>query len=82
MAGELGPFPGFKRNREHMLRVMRNHRAAAYGKTDGYEAVNVNPVALDHANCPDQRLVELAKQAWDEALTLGERTATATRRPP
>jgi ribonucleoside-diphosphate reductase alpha chain len=72
IAAELGPFAGFERNREHMLRVMRNHRAAAYGKTEGYEAVNVNPVALDHANCPDQRLVELAKQAWDEALTLGE----------
>jgi ribonucleoside-diphosphate reductase alpha chain len=82
IASELGPFSGFARNREHMLRVMRNHRAAAYGKTDGYEAVNVNPVALDHANCPDARLIELAKQAWDEALTLGEqhgyRNAQAT----
>ncbi len=82
VASELGPFAGFERNREHMLRVMRNHRDAAYGKTEGYEAVNVNPVALDHANCPDQRLVDLAKQAWDEALTLGEahgyRNAQAT----
>ncbi|MEM7724132.1 MAG: vitamin B12-dependent ribonucleotide reductase, partial [Pseudomonadota bacterium] len=82
IASELGPFAGFERNREHMLRVMRNHRAAAYGKTDGYEDVNVNPVALDHANCPDARLVDLAKQAWDEALTLGEahgyRNAQAT----
>jgi ribonucleoside-diphosphate reductase alpha chain len=32
----------------------------------------VVPVALDHANCPDQTLVPLAKSAWDEALTLGE----------
>ena len=82
IASELGPFAGFEKNREHMLRVMRNHRAAAYGKTDGYEQVNVNPVALDHANCPDARLVDLAKQAWDEALTLGEahgyRNAQAT----
>ena len=82
VASELGPFAGYERNREHMLRVMRNHRAAAYGKTDGYEAVNVNPVALDQTNCPDARLVDLAKQAWDEALTLGEahgyRNAQAT----
>jgi len=82
IASELGPFAGYARNREHMLRVMRNHRTAAYGRTDGYEDVNVNPVALDHANCPDQNLVELAKQAWDEALTLGEqhgyRNAQAT----
>jgi ribonucleoside-diphosphate reductase alpha chain len=73
IASELGAFPGFAKNREHMLRVIRNHRAAAHGKTEGYEGVNVNPVALDHANCPDQTLVALAKQAWDEALALGEK---------
>ncbi|MBL4627037.1 MAG: vitamin B12-dependent ribonucleotide reductase [Roseicyclus sp.] len=82
VASELGPFAGYQRNREHMLRVMRNHRAAAYAKTDGYEEVNVNPVALDHANCPDKNLIELAKKSWDEALRLGEqhgyRNAQAT----
>ncbi len=31
MAGQLGPFPGYYRNKEHMLRVIRNHRRAAYG---------------------------------------------------
>jgi len=72
MAAELGPFPGYARNSAHMLRVIRNHRAAAYAKTTGYEGVNVNPVPLDHANCPDQGLVALAKSAWDEALALGE----------
>jgi len=71
MAGELGAFAGYARNRDHMLRVIRNHRAAAYAKAD-YEGLNVNPVALDHANCPDQTLVTLAKSAWDEALMLGE----------
>ena len=71
MSRELGAFSGYKRNAAHMLRVIRNHRAAAYGKTS-YEAVNVNPVALDAANCPDQTLINLAKSAWDEALTLGE----------
>ena len=72
MASELGAFSGYARNAQHMLRVIRNHRAAAYGKTSGYEGVNVNPVALDAANCPDQTLVTLAKSAWDEALTLGQ----------
>uniref|UniRef100_UPI0013D06864 hypothetical protein n=1 Tax=Acinetobacter baumannii TaxID=470 RepID=UPI0013D06864 len=47
MAGELGPFPGFAPNREHMLRVIRNHRRAAHGETAGYESLAVNPVALD-----------------------------------
>ncbi|RMA42415.1 vitamin B12-dependent ribonucleotide reductase [Rhodophyticola porphyridii] len=73
IASELGPFAGYKRNREHMLRVMRNHRTAAYGRTDGYEGLAVKPVALDHGNCPDQSLIALAKQAWDEALELGEK---------
>ena len=73
MAGELGPFPSYERNAQHMLRVIRNHRHAAYGETDGYEAMNVNPVALDQVNCPDARLAELAKSSWDEALKLGEK---------
>ena len=71
MARELGAFSGYGRNADHMLRVIRNHRAAAYA-TGSYEGLNVNPVALDAANCPDQTLVTLAKSAWDEALTLGE----------
>ncbi|MCA0996384.1 vitamin B12-dependent ribonucleotide reductase [Alloyangia pacifica] len=73
VAAELGAFSGYARNREHMLRVMRNHRAAAYGRAEGYEGLAVPPVPLDHANCPDQALVDLAKSAWDEALTLGEK---------
>jgi ribonucleoside-diphosphate reductase alpha chain len=71
MAGELGPFPGFEKNREHMLRVMRNHRNAAYGLGEGYEGLNTTPVALDHANCPDPKLIERACLAWDGAVELG-----------
>ena len=72
MAAELGAFSGYPRNAQHMLRVIRNHRRAAHGAATGYEGVNVNPVPLDGANCPDQTLVSLAKSAWDEALALGE----------
>ncbi|MEB8388368.1 vitamin B12-dependent ribonucleotide reductase [Rhodobacteraceae bacterium KMM 6894] len=72
MAGELGAFSGYARNKDHMLRVMRNHRNAAYGKVDGYEDLAVKPVPLDLTNCPDSRLVELAMSSWDEALRLGE----------
>ncbi len=73
MAGELGAFDGYARNREHMLRVIRNHRRAAQGLTSGYEGLAVKPVPLDIENCPDQLLVELAKSSWDEALKLGEK---------
>ncbi|WP_243612990.1 vitamin B12-dependent ribonucleotide reductase [Shimia aestuarii] len=73
MAGELGPFSGYKRNADHMLRVIRNHRRAAYGETEGYEGLEVKPVALDLDSCPDQKLVALAQSSWDEALRLGEK---------
>ena len=72
MAGELGAFPGYAKNAEHMLRVIRNHRTAAYGKADGYEQLSVTPVPLDHGNCPQAGLVDIAKSCWDEALKLGE----------
>ena len=73
MAGELGPFPGYAKNDEHMLRVIRNHRQAALGLADGYEDLAIKPVPLDHANCPDVRLAAIAVNAWDEALELGEK---------
>ncbi|WP_269581711.1 vitamin B12-dependent ribonucleotide reductase [Roseibium sp. Sym1] len=73
MAGELGSFPGYKKNAKHMLKVIRNHRRAAHGEADGYEDLNTNPVALDHASCPDPIIVERARKAWDRALELGEK---------
>jgi ribonucleoside-diphosphate reductase alpha chain len=72
MASQLGPFPQFKKNREHMLRVIRNHRRAAHGDKTGYEKLATPPVRLDHASCPDPRLIDHARKAWDHALTLGE----------
>ena len=82
MAAELGAFPGYAKNADHMLRVMRNHRRAAYGEAKGYEALQVLPVALDHGNCPDKALLDLAHNVWDDALALGEahgyRNAQAT----
>jgi len=72
MAGELGTFPGYKKNAAHMLRVIRNHRRAAHGLSAGYEALSVNPVPLDHASCPQGDIVTHAVAAWDQALALGE----------
>ncbi len=72
IAGELGPFPGYKANSSHMMRVMRNHQRAAEGETRGYEGLGVLPVPLDHANCPDKAISDYAKTCWSEAITLGE----------
>ncbi len=73
MAGELGTFPEYGPNAEHMLRVMRNHRLAAHGKPEGYEGLNTPPVALDHAASPDPELPRRAIAAWDRAVALGEK---------
>lgn len=73
MARELGAFSGYGRNREHMLRVMRNHRRAAYdAPTKEYEGLHVVPVGIDQEVCPPEML-EAAKEAWDKALEEGEK---------
>ena len=80
--GSLGPFPGFEQNREHMLRVMRNHARAARGEAEGYEDLKTAPVPLDHASCPDPKLLARAVHAWERAIELGRqhgyRNAQAT----
>ena len=82
MARELGPFPAFAPNREHMLRVMRNHARAARGEAQGYEDLQTAPVPLDHASCPDPKLLAHAVHAWERAIGLGRqygyRNAQAT----
>ncbi len=72
MSQELGSFPGYDANREHMLRVIRNHRRAARGDFQGYERLSTAPMPMDAANCPNQTLVAAARKAWDQALELGE----------
>ncbi len=71
MAEVRGPFPGFEKNRDHMLRVMRNHRRAAYDET-GFEGVGTSVSTIDPARCPAD-LLDAARRAWDRALELGER---------
>jgi ribonucleoside-diphosphate reductase alpha chain len=73
MARELGAFPGYAANREAMLRVMRNHARAAAGDASGYEDLDTAPVPLDHASCPDPRLLAHAMHAWEKAIELGRK---------
>jgi ribonucleoside-diphosphate reductase alpha chain len=71
MAGVLGAFPRYEENKEHMLRVMRNHRLAAYD-ADVYEGLSVKPQGLKAKYCPDY-LLKAACKAWDDAVELGEK---------
>ncbi len=73
IAEELGPFPEYKANAGDMLRVIRNHRRAAYGETKGYEDLAVLPVPLDLDAIRQSDLSRAAKQAWDDALAVGEK---------
>ncbi|TVQ75593.1 MAG: adenosylcobalamin-dependent ribonucleoside-diphosphate reductase [Phycisphaeraceae bacterium] len=84
MAREHGPFKGYTKNRDSMLRVIRNHRRAAHGVARDaaeWEDLKIRPVPIDHAvvrsgsiNVSNAReLLSHATAAWDEALALGER---------
>jgi ribonucleoside-diphosphate reductase alpha chain len=71
MAAELGAFDGYAKNREHMLRVIRNHRRAAYNAApEEYEGLTVKPVGIHPEHCPPELLLG-ARRAWDRALELG-----------
>ncbi|AIE87195.1 LAGLIDADG family homing endonuclease [Fimbriimonas ginsengisoli] len=70
MAKEQQPFPRYEANKEHMLRVIRNHRRAAYNTADEYEGLSVLPVGIDQKICPPDML-QAAHRAWDRALELG-----------
>jgi len=82
LAAEHGPFAGYEKNREHMLRVIRNHRRAAHGvarESGEYEDLRIAPVPIDHdlvaaanlANAGD--LLRHSTSAWDDALAFGEK---------
>jgi ribonucleoside-diphosphate reductase alpha chain len=57
IARRMGPFPGYPRNREPMLRVMRKHRDAARRLS---------------ASGPAARLVQQAQRSWDLCVEEGE----------
>lgn len=73
MAKELSPFPYYYKNREHILRVIRNHRRAAYNSAEkDYEGLSILPFAIDQKSAPKEML-EAAHECWDRALELGEK---------
>ena len=72
MAKELGPFPSYYRNREDMLRVIRNHRLAAYNADRSeYEGLTVKPTGINPNYLPEEVVVQ-ARWVWDKALEAGE----------
>src|SRR4030095_14141205 len=73
MAKELGAFPRYRENAENMLRVIRNHRRAAYNASnEEYEGLSIYPVGINKKYCPDD-LLKASRADSDLALDLGER---------
>jgi ribonucleoside-diphosphate reductase alpha chain len=68
IAAAIGPYEKYEENREPHNAVMRMHRDASYAIPDRY--------------CGDGELLAAARQAWDEAVAVGEvhgyRNAQAT----
>ena len=73
MAEAYGPFIRYEHNKEDMLRVIRNHRRAAYNVADSeYEKLETIPVGLKENDTPAY-LYEASKKAWDLALEKGNK---------
>lgn len=73
MAKEQGPFTGYAKNKKHMLRVIRNHRRAAYNAPSrDYENLTITPIGINPAFCPSY-LLKAAQEDADLALELGEK---------
>ena len=73
MAKEMGAFARYADNAPHMLRVIANHRRAAHGATKDYDGLEISPVPLKAAECPDAPLAAAAAEAWDLALEMGKK---------
>ncbi len=72
MAQFLGPFKQFAKNKKHMMRVMRNHRYAAYNTPLAFEGLSIPAKGINPAYCPDD-LLKAACNAWDTAVQNGEK---------
>ncbi|MDP4619201.1 MAG: vitamin B12-dependent ribonucleotide reductase [Sediminibacterium sp.] len=72
LASFLGAFDRYEENKEDMLRVMRNHRAAAYDAEGAYVGLEIKPQGIKAQHTPDY-LLKAATKAWDDAVQLGEK---------
>ncbi|MEI6887262.1 MAG: adenosylcobalamin-dependent ribonucleoside-diphosphate reductase [bacterium] len=85
MAKVLGTFERYLENMDVMLKVIRNHRRAAYNVSESlkvrneklykelgdYEGLSIKPLGIDDQYAPEYLVTE-AKNSWDKALDFGE----------
>jgi len=70
IASFKGPFAAYRRNKNQMLRVIRNHRFAAYNNGIAFEGLNKPVQGLNTKYC-SKELLQSAYNCWDKALQLG-----------
>ncbi len=72
MAKQAGPFIRYEDNKDNMLRVLRNHRRAAYNvPNEEYEGISIYPVGINPQFCPSD-LLKAAREDSDRAVEMGE----------
>ena len=72
IAKQAGPFPKYDDNKTNMMRVLRNHRRAAYNvPNEEYEGLSIYPVGINPQHCPSD-LLKAAREDADKAVELGE----------
>ena len=78
IAARMRPFAGYEQNREPMLRVIRQHRDAArqlarQAAGNKQQGEKTGPLPSSQFPVPGAgELLEAARSAWEEALSLGE----------
>lgn len=81
MAGHLGPCAAWKKNKEDVLRVLKNHLLAAQEKKKGYVGLTVKPLVLPRFEDSDQafgRVEQLWKDVFEQASRKGVRNMQTT----
>ena len=68
ISGRMGPHAGYQPNAAAMIGVISKHRAAVGN--------------IQHSDSVPADLLSAARNAWDDALNIGEVAASATRRRP
>ena len=73
LASRLGSFSEYEKNSEEMLRVLRNHRRAAYNAPENeYEGLSVKPMPINLEDSPPY-LVKAMQEEADRAVSMGEK---------
>ncbi len=75
MAKQSGPFEKYDINKEHMLKVIRNHSRVAGALVDNFEDLDYTPFMVDHDLLKKIGFENISMRlinAWEEALEYGE----------